>query len=408
MFTRLRETRATARGAALGLTSLALGAALFAGPAYTASADPAVTVADAKAQIDQLQVDAEALDQDYLAVKQQVDASKADLALKQQDAQAQAHKVAALRKQVGQAALAQFQDRNVDTAAQLLLDTDTEGFLSQVSTIEKVGSNQNKVLQDFQQQRAGLADLRSRSRPTSSALEKKESDLEALKAGSDKKLTEAKAVLAKLTTEQQQTLAAQDQKQTEDAQTLAESALGTTPSAHGATPASSDKGQAALAWAVKQLGKPYVFGATGPSSFDCSGLTLGAWKAAGVSINRTSQAQFRNGQAVAKSDLQPGDLVFYYGGISHVAPLRRQRHDHPRAAPRLEREVRQARLDAVRRRASSRLTLALGPPPGCRPAERSPRRRPHGLHVHPAEHVQSAAPTASTAGRHVGRIHAPG
>ena len=307
---------------ALGLSSLALGAAMFAGPVATASADPAVTIADAKAQIEQLQVDAEALDQNYLAVKQQVDASRADLALKQQDAQVQAQKVDALRKQVGQAALAQFQDRNVDTAAQLFLDSDTEGFLSQMSTIEKVGANQNRVLQDFQQQRAGLTDLQKSRQTELVALEKKETDLAALKAGSDKKLTEAKAVLAKLTTEQQQTLASQDQKQTEDAQTLAESALGTTPdttTTSDTAAAGSEKGQTALAWARKQLGKPYRFGATGPSSFDCSGLTLGAWKAAGVTINRTSQAQFRNGKAVSRDDLQPGDLVFFYGGISHVA-----------------------------------------------------------------------------------------
>jgi len=184
--------------------------------------------------------------------------------------------------------------------------------------MEKVGANQNKVLQDFQQQRASLADLQKSRQTDLAALEKKQSDLAALKAGSDKKLTEAKAVLAKLTTEQQQTLANQDQKQTEDAQTLAESALGTTPATTADT-AGSAKGQTALAWARKQLGKPYVFGATGPNSFDCSGLTLGAWKAAGVSINRTSQAQFRNGKAVSKSELQPGDLVFYYSGISHVA-----------------------------------------------------------------------------------------
>ncbi|HEY0237152.1 MAG TPA: NlpC/P60 family protein [Friedmanniella sp.] len=325
-----RETKAIARMAALGLTSLALGAALFAGPVATASADPAVTIAEAKAQIDQLQVDAEAMDQDYLAVQQQVEASKADLAQKQQDAQAQTQKVATLRKQVGQAALAQFQDRNVDTAAQLFLDSDTEGFLAQVSTIEKVGSNQNKTLQDYQQQQAGLADLQKSRQTELASLEKKETDLATLKAGSDQKLTDAKAVLAKLTTEQQQTLAAADQQQTAAAQTLAESALGTTPAttldpsktgttASGDGTASSAKGEQALAWAVKQLGKPYRFGATGPGSFDCSGLTLGAWKAAGVSINRTSQAQFRNGQAVSKADLQPGDLVFYYGGISHVA-----------------------------------------------------------------------------------------
>ena len=318
VFPRLRETRATARGAALGLTSLALGAALFAGPVTTASADPAVTIADAKAQIEQLQVDAEALDQNYLAIQQQVNASKADLAQKQLDAQAQAQKVAALRKQVGQAALAQFQDRNVDTAAQLLLDSDTEGFLSQVSTIEKVGSNQNKVLQDFQQQQAGLTDLQKSRQTELAALEQKETDLATLKAGADKKLTEAKAVLDKLTAEQQQTLANQDQQQSSAAQTLAESALGTTPDTT-TDAAPSGKGQTALAWAVKQLGKPYRFGATGPGAFDCSGLTQGAWKAAGVSINRTSEAQFRNGRAVSKSDLQPGDLVFFYSGISHVA-----------------------------------------------------------------------------------------
>ena len=166
-----------------------------------------MTIADAKAQIEQLQVDAEALDQNYLAVQQQVTASKADLAQKQQDAQAQAQKVDALRKQVGQAALAQFQDRNVDTAAQLLLNSDTEGFLSQVSTIEKVGANQNTVLQAFQQQRASLADLQKTRQTELAALEKKESDLATLKAGSAQKLTDAQAVLAKLTTEQQQTLA---------------------------------------------------------------------------------------------------------------------------------------------------------------------------------------------------------
>jgi cell wall-associated NlpC family hydrolase len=327
VFPRLRETRAATRWVALGLSSLALGTAMFAGPVSTASADPAVTVADAKAQIEQLQVDAEALDQNYLAVEQQVNASQADLALKQQDAQLQAQKVDALRKQVGQAALAQFQDRNVDTAAQLFLDSDTEGFLSQMSTIEKVGANQNRVLQDFQQQKAGLTDLQRSQQTDLAALKKKEADLAALKAGSDKKLAEAKAVLARLTTEQQQALAKQDQKQTQAATTLAESALGTTPDTSKSDDAKSDdpaakagdgKGQVALDWARKQLGKPYSFGATGPGSFDCSGLTLGAWKAAGVTINRTSQAQFRNGRAVSRDDLQPGDLVFFYSGISHV------------------------------------------------------------------------------------------
>ncbi len=84
-------------------------------------------------------------------------------------------------------------------------------------------------------------------------------------------------------------------------------------------PSSSSKGARAVAFAKKQLGDPYRYGATGPNAWDCSGLTGGAWKAAGVKVPRTSQAQFRSGRKVAKSDLKPGDLVFFYSGISHVA-----------------------------------------------------------------------------------------
>jgi cell wall-associated NlpC family hydrolase len=82
---------------------------------------------------------------------------------------------------------------------------------------------------------------------------------------------------------------------------------------------SSSKGAKAVAFAKKQLGDPYRYGATGPNAWDCSGLTGGAWKAAGVKIPRTSGAQWRSGKKVSKSNLKPGDLVFFYSGISHVA-----------------------------------------------------------------------------------------
>jgi cell wall-associated NlpC family hydrolase len=81
---------------------------------------------------------------------------------------------------------------------------------------------------------------------------------------------------------------------------------------------SSSRGARAVAFARNQIGEPYRYGATGPNSWDCSGLTGGAWKAAGVKIPRTSQSQYRSGKRIAKSDLKPGDLVFFYSGISHV------------------------------------------------------------------------------------------
>lgn len=81
---------------------------------------------------------------------------------------------------------------------------------------------------------------------------------------------------------------------------------------------SSSKGKKALAFAKNQIGDSYAYAANGPNSWDCSGLTGGAWKAAGVKLPRTSQAQYKVGKKVSKSNLKKGDLVFFYSGISHV------------------------------------------------------------------------------------------
>ncbi len=77
-------------------------------------------------------------------------------------------------------------------------------------------------------------------------------------------------------------------------------------------------GGPAVAYAKAQVGKSYVWGAAGPSSFDCSGLTMAAWQQAGVSLPHNSGAQYASGNKISESELKPGDLVFYYSPISHV------------------------------------------------------------------------------------------
>ena len=78
------------------------------------------------------------------------------------------------------------------------------------------------------------------------------------------------------------------------------------------------KGETALAFAKKQLGDKYKYGAAGPDAWDCSGLTMKAWAAAGITLPHNAAAQYKLGQKVAQADLQPGDLVFFYSGPSHV------------------------------------------------------------------------------------------
>ena len=81
----------------------------------------------------------------------------------------------------------------------------------------------------------------------------------------------------------------------------------------------SGKAATALAFAKQQLGDRYVFGGSGPNTWDCSGLTMKAWQAAGVTLPHSAARQFRIGAKISKSDLKPGDLVFFYRGIQHVA-----------------------------------------------------------------------------------------
>lgn len=83
---------------------------------------------------------------------------------------------------------------------------------------------------------------------------------------------------------------------------------------------SSSKASAIVSTAYSLLGKPYVYGAAGPNAFDCSGFTKYVYGKSGISLNRTTYQQVTQGSVVSKSNLQPGDLVFFntMGSISHV------------------------------------------------------------------------------------------
>ena len=302
------------RIAALGLTSVAL-SALFVFPAsLPAAADPPLTVAEARALIEQLETDAAAIDQQYAGVKEQIKQGRAQLRLKEADVHAQTEKVGRLKLQIGQVALAQFQNRSLDTAAHLFVTPDTERFLSQISTVQKVNENQNSALQDYQQAQANLAALQHSAETDLAALGEKEKQLKSLSAASDKKLNQAKKVLAKLTGDQRQRLADAERKATAKANAEGRAAAN---ASRGST-RGSGRGVKAVAYAKAQLGEPYVRNGAGPSGWDCSGLTMKAWGSVGVSLPHSAGQQYNRGRSVAKSDLQLGDLVFFYSPISHV------------------------------------------------------------------------------------------
>jgi cell wall-associated NlpC family hydrolase len=131
----------------------------------------------------------------------------------------------------------------------------------------------------------------------------------------ERHIAEAKALESSLAAKERARLAALEKQESDRAQAKWESTgildkVGTDATAAG---------RKALAFAARQIGKPYVWGAEGPDSFDCSGLTSQAWLAAGVTIPRTSEMQWAQLKHVPVEEMRPGDLIIYFSDASHVA-----------------------------------------------------------------------------------------
>ncbi|GAA1388019.1 C40 family peptidase [Luteococcus peritonei] len=331
-------------------TARAFSAAAVAGVLATsmvcapAQADPdAVTQAQEK--LARIEEESSAIDARYIQLQSQLDDASAELAQARQDEAAQAKRVTALSKDLGQFAMLRYQTSGVDLTTRLLTSQDEADFLGQLATIQTVTDRANDRVQSLQLAQARLAQVKDEAETTRARIAEDKAEQAAVAKQYQRKEAEARAVLERLTAEEKARLAEierkkqqaaakalqearsraaasqQEQEQSED-ETRAEPEEKTTQKAEQAgtaTPTSgSGRASDAISFALSQVGKSYVMGATGPGAYDCSGLMLTAWKQAGVSLPRTSQQQFGAGSQVPTSSLQPGDLVFYYGGISHV------------------------------------------------------------------------------------------
>ncbi|MCI4043975.1 NlpC/P60 family protein [Streptomyces sp. TRM75563] len=219
------------------------------------------------------------------------------------------------RGDAGRLAREQYQGRTDFSAyLQLLLARDPLRALDQSHVVGRLAANRAATV-DRMTDAARRAD-------TLAAASRKALDEQKKLAGRQKKqrdtvrgrLKEVEGLLATLSEEQIAQLAGLEQQGVDRAQRelVASGAL-------SSTRPPTQQGGDAVAYAVRQIGKPYVWGAEGPGSFDCSGLTSRAWAAAGRAIPRTSQEQWKQLPKVPVSALRPGDLVIYFPKATHVA-----------------------------------------------------------------------------------------
>lgn len=305
------------RKVGLSLVALALAGAYVLSGGDVAHADP-TTVDGARAKLAQLEQQQSELDAKYTEVQVKLQDSQKTLDEARSDAAAQQTKVTTLKTQVSQIALQQYRSSGLDTTTQLLVTDDVQSFLNGLSTIKKANDNTASLLQDYQSAQADLADLQRSTEAETQQIAAQESSLADLKKQSDDKVNAAQALLDKLTAAQRQQLAAQQTAANQQAATATDTSRSAVRTAIAVGPGGSARAITALNFALAQVGKSYVRGGTGPNSYDCSGLTMTAFAQAGIGLPRTSQAQFGVGTPVSLSQLAPGDLVFYYSGISHV------------------------------------------------------------------------------------------
>ncbi|BFP55816.1 NlpC/P60 family protein [Streptomyces fimicarius] len=293
--TRVTVLTATA-AAAVALTSQA------------AHADPKPSKSEVKAKVDKLYHEAEAATEKYNGAKEQQDNLKKEVdALQDKVARGQAE-LNTLRGELGSIATAQYRSGGIDPSVALFLASDPDSFLDQASALDQLTVKQTEALQKIQSKQRTLAQQRKEAQDKLGDLADVRKALGENKKKYQGKLADAQQLLNTLTQAERAKMQQEEQRASRAASDRVE--LGNEAPASG-------RGAAALSAAATQIGKPYVSGGSGPNSYDCSGLTQWAFAQAGVSITRTTYTQQNDGQRIGRSQLKPGDLVFF-NGLSHV------------------------------------------------------------------------------------------
>ncbi len=258
-----------------------------------ASADPSPpSISDLKDQATKAQNQLEQLTERYNGLKVQLDQATKAAQVAGDNARRQQAALKLVQQKIGQLAASSYMNGGLDPTVAFAVAKDPQQLLDQASALNYFAAQDGTQVQSLAQ--AMQAAVRAQKAATDRA-----NEVKTLKA----QLDTQRAQLEGLYNSARQKIAKQDPSQ-----------LASIP----AIPGGSSKALEALHWALKELGKPYVWGAAGPNSFDCSGLTMWAYGKVGISLPHFTGSQWNSGTHVSRSQLQPGDLVFFYSDMHHM------------------------------------------------------------------------------------------
>jgi cell wall-associated NlpC family hydrolase len=307
------------------------------------STDDKPSIEEVEKKVDDLYRQAESATEKYNSAKEKTSKQRKVVDTLLDDVAQRTQKLNEAREELGTFAAAQYRTgaSAPDTATFLLADS-PQDYFDQTQLMGRMTSRQKDAVDDYVTEQSATMKKRQEATDSLETLSESQGDLKTAKATVQRKLSAARELLSQLTAEEKARLAAIEKKKQEEAarkaaelakqqaaeQKAAEEAAAAEESA-GSSSSTSETSQAsdssyatkaekALAFARSQVGKPYVWGATGPDSYDCSGLTQAAWNAAGISLPRTTYDQVNAGTTVTLANARPGDLVFFYDDVTHV------------------------------------------------------------------------------------------
>jgi cell wall-associated NlpC family hydrolase len=267
-------------------------------------AEPTKSLAQVEREVNALHRQAEQATERYNAERIRLQQLQKRIAAFQTGVDHQAAKVAGLQRVLGKYADVSFRMGSIDPTLELLFAEDPEAHLRDAGILGRLTDRQVAALENVLRERRTL-DARKRALDGElAAVSESRQTLLAQKREIDARTKKAEDLLDTLEAEERAKLDRASRTTTRVSQTYTGPATGDAKNA--------------VDYAYAQLGKPYQYAAAGPDAFDCSGLTMMAWRQAGVSLPHQSQMQYDLGPSVAKSDLRPGDLVYFYSPISHV------------------------------------------------------------------------------------------
>lgn len=294
-------TRASSRAAAAIAATLVV--SLVGVP--TASHAAPNDVEQARRQVDTLDRKAEEATERYNVARNALRDAERLLEQAQRRSSAQQSKLRDLQESVGALAATAYRSGGVDRTLQLIFSDDPTAFLGKAAALDALSARQTASLRKLVEARRDLRASQETAATQLAVVEAQRKELAKEKTTIEGHLRQARAVLSRLTAAQRNRL--DRASRAGDPRDLLKN-----------LPLPNPRAAKAIEFALTQLGDRYVWGATGPDGWDCSGLTMVAWRQAGVALPHSSAQQYATGTKIPRSELEPGDLVYFYSPISHV------------------------------------------------------------------------------------------